>query len=193
MNSTTSLEKNIFYPPGGILIWIIIALELGTFGGAFVFYFFQRAENYELFKQSQNFLNRDLAAINTLVLIISGYFAANAVLAYKAGKRPISIRNFRIAAFLGFLFVAFKCFEYYEKVVAGKLLGENLFFDFYWMLTGFHVVHVLLGIGLLLGTCLQIRDHKEMSDGASNVYTVASFWHLCDLIWVFLFPVIYLI
>lgn len=186
-------NRSIFDPPGGILIWIIIALELATFGGAFIFYFIERADNLEMFKASQSLLNRNLATLNTLVLIVSGYFAADAVLYLKKLDRKKCIRNFGITALLGLVFVALKGFEYQEKIEIGKTLGTNAFFDFYWLLTGFHLAHVLVGIALLAAVSWQIGHSSNDEETEANVDTVASFWHLCDLIWVLLFPIIYLL
>lgn len=193
MNKTQEQTGHFLYPPGGILIWLIVVVELFTFGGAFLFFFVERSEQIDLFKASQNLLNRDLATINTLVLITSGFFAANAAALYKGQKLKGCTRSFLMAGSLGLVFVGIKCFEYYQKILLGKTLGTNTFFDFYWMLTGFHLVHVLLGIFLIAAVSWQVTNSNERGETGDNVETVATFWHLCDLIWIFLFPVIYLI
>lgn len=172
---------------------MIIAVELFTFGGAFIFFFVERSVQIELFKSSQGLLNRDLATVNTLILITSGFFAANAVASYNWQKTKSCTLHFLIAAIGGLVFVGIKIFEYYEKILLGKTLGTNTFFDFYWMLTGFHLVHVLLGIFLIAVVTWQVHNAREEIGHGENVETVATFWHLCDLIWIFLFPVIYLI
>ena len=81
---------------------------------------------------------------------------ANAVLSDKMQKRISCICNFLIAAGLGAVFVGLKCSEYYEKYLQGKMLGTNAFFDFYWLLIGFHLIHILLGIGLIIVVTWQV-------------------------------------
>lgn len=186
--------KNFFYPPGGILIWFIIVIELLTFGGAFLFYFLDRSENLEVFKKSQDLLNRDLATINTLFLITSGYFVANAVSYYKNLLPKKSVEQLILGSIFGLFFVSTKVFEYNGKISSGHVIGTNSFFDFYWLLTGFHLIHVVFGIGLLLCGCILIKkNHKPIEGDPPPIEIFASFWHLCDIIWIFLFPVLYLI
>ena len=88
----------------------------------------------------------------------------------------------------GLLFLALKTIEYYFKIEAGLTLDHNTFFTFYWLLTGFHVIHVLVGI-VILGYFYFSLKNQEIED----IEAGAAFWHMCDLIWLLLFPVIYLI
>lgn len=90
----------------------------------------------------------------------------------------------------GLLFLFLKSFEYYTKIENGITLDTNTFFSFYWMLTGFHIIHVLIGLVLLFITEKNISKNKaELED----VEASAAFWHMCDIIWLLLFPIIYLI
>jgi nitric oxide reductase NorE protein len=92
----------------------------------------------------------------------------------------------------GFLFILLKSIEYYHKIEAGISLDTNIFFSFYWMLTGFHVIHVIIGLVILSWT--NYGMNKKNSDTTiEDIEACGAFWHLCDLIWLQLFPVLYLI
>lgn len=190
MNTTTVDYKNVFYPPGGILIWIVIFLELITFGMALVAFVYYGAEEPEVFHQSKLQLNPTIGAINTIFLLTSGLFVANAIHFYKEGNTKKTTFFFKLAMLGGLLFLILKSFEYYTKIIHGITLDTNTFFSFYWMLTGFHIIHVLIGLVLLFITERNINKNKaELED----VEASASFWHMCDIIWLLLFPIIYLI
>jgi nitric oxide reductase NorE protein len=85
-----------------------------------------------------------------------------------------------------------KSIEYHQKIVEGLTLGSNTFFDFYWLLTGFHLVHVIVGMVILV-SIFRFNKNKSRHEAVLNVEAGAAFWHLCDLIWLLLFPVLYLI
>ena len=190
MNTTTVDYKNVFYPPGGILIWIVIFLELITFGMALVAFVYYGAEEPEVFHQSKLQLNPTIGAINTIFLLTSGLFVANAIHFYKEGNTKKTTFFFKLAMLGGLLFLILKSFEYYTKIIHGITLDTNTFFSFYWMLTGFHIIHVLIGLVLLFITERNINKNKaELED----VEASAAFWHMCDIIWLLLFPIIYLI
>ena len=190
MNKTAIDYKNVYYPPGGILMWIIIYLELITFGMALVAFVYYGAEEPEVFHQSKLQLNPTIGAINTLFLLTSGLFMANAVHFYKEGNTKKTSLFFKLAMLGGLLFLCLKSFEYYTKIVNGITLDTNTFYTFYWMLTGFHIIHVLIGLVILFITERNISKNKsELED----VEASATFWHMCDIIWLLLFPIIYLI
>ena len=190
MNKTAIDYKNVYFPPGGILMWIIIYLELITFGMALVAFVYYGAEEPEVFHQSKLQLNSTIGAINTLFLLTSGLFIANAVHFYKEGNIKKTTFFFKLAMLGGFLFLLLKSYEYYTKIDNGITLDTNTFYTFYWMLTGFHIIHVLIGLVILFLTERSISKNKaELED----VEASATFWHMCDIIWLLLFPIIYLI
>jgi len=184
--------KNFFYPPGGILIWILISLELLTFGVAIIALVVASRENPELFHQSRMKLNITFGAINTLFLLTSGYFMAMTVVYAKQKKYKKAAVNTKLAMLGGVFFLMLKTWEYYEKIQDGLNLDYNSFFKFYWLLTGFHVIHVLVGLGLLFFIYLSLRKTNSPPE-ILNVEAGAAFWHMCDLIWLLIFPVLYLI
>jgi nitric oxide reductase NorE protein len=184
--------KNIFYPPGGILMWIIIFLELITFGMAIVSFVYFGKQNSELYHQSRLQLNTSFGAINTFFLLTSGYFMANAVHQFKENNIQKSSFYFKLTMLGGFLFILLKSIEYYHKIEAGISLDTNIFFSFYWMLTGFHVIHIIIGLVILSLTNYGMNK-KNSETTIEDIEACGAFWHLCDLIWLLLFPVLYLI
>ena len=184
--------KNIYYPSGGILMWIIIFLELITFGMAIVSFVYFGKQNSELYHQSRLQLNTSFGAINTFFLLTSGYFMANAVHQFKENNIQKSSFYFKLTMLGGFLFILLKSIEYFHKIEAGISLDTNIFFSFYWMLTGFHVIHIIIGLVILSLTNYGMNK-KNSETTIEDIEACGAFWHLCDLIWLLLFPVLYLI
>jgi nitric oxide reductase NorE protein len=92
----------------------------------------------------------------------------------------------------GVLFLILKGFEYADKIDMGLTIGYNTFFTFYWMLTLFHVIHVVVGLIILISVHLGINKNNSKTT-VEDVEASAAFWHMCDLIWLLLFPIIYLL
>lgn len=184
--------NNIYYPPGGILIWIIIFLELITFGAGLVAMVYSRNLEPEVFHDSRMQLNASMGTINTLFLITSGYFMARSLKCLHAKEKDRSISFLKLAMLGGILFLALKSLEYYLKITAGLTVGYNTFYTFYWMLTLFHVVHVIVGLVILASVFFGLRKAIP-TVSLEDMEASAAFWHMCDLIWLLLFPVIYLL
>lgn len=192
MNVEQIESKKIWYPPGGILIWIIIFLELITFGAALIAMAHYSNQETELFHNSSLKLNTAMGMFNTLFLLTSGYFMAISVSALKNNNKTKFKKLLGLTMFFGCLFLSLKSFEYIEKLNEGLTIGYNTFFTFYWMLTLFHVIHVIVGLVILISIYFGITN--EQSDTSiDDVEAGAGFWHMCDLIWMMLFPVIYLL
>jgi len=184
--------KNIYYPPGGILIWIIIFLELITFSAALLAMAYYGNQELELFHNSSLKLNKTFGMLNTIFLLTSGFFMAISVAELKKSDKEKFKKYLILTLFFGILFLGLKSFEYYEKIIDGFGISYNIFFTFYWMLTLFHVIHVIVGLVILTSVYIGIR--KENSNTSlEDVEASAGFWHMCDLIWLLLFPVIYLL
>ena len=182
--------KNIYYPPGGILLWILIFLELITFGATLIVLTISSKDNPELFHQSSAHLNKTFGAINTIFLLTSGFFMATAVQQFKVKNFTKSNFYLKLTMLGGVLFLILKSIEYQEKIAHGFVLGYDTFFNFYWLLTGFHVIHVMVGLVILL---FMQRTLKKKTAVLEDVEASAAFWHMCDLIWLLLFPSLYLI
>lgn len=169
--------------PGNPMIWILILGELLVFGAFFLVFSFERARDPAGFNAAQLHLDRTIGAANTLVLITSGWLAALGARAEASGRspRPLLLG----AAALGLVFLAIKAREYAAEIGAGFTIDTGTFFSLYYLLTGFHALHVVMGV-ILLVVVAWLR-------GAENVETACAFWHMVDLIWVILYPLIYLI
>lgn len=191
METTKINYKDLYYPPGGILMWIIIFLELITFGMALVAFVYYGNEEAELFHQSRLQLNATLGTVNTVFLLTSGFFMAAAVNEFKASNIQKSSLYFKLAMLGGFLFIGLKSIEYYQKIESGITVDTNSFFAFYWLLTGFHLIHVVIGLIILAWTNYGMKK-KNSDTSIEDVEACASFWHMCDLIWLLLFPILYL-
>lgn len=170
--------------PGNPMMWILICSELLVFGAAFLGFSVARALEPDLFARSQDTLDRLAGAINTLVLITSGFFAALAVDARRRDKNLQSRLWIAAAIALGFVFLTVKWIEYAGKTAQGIGIETNAFFTLFYLTTGFHAAHVIFGI-LILAVV-------GWKNSVENLETGTAFWHMVDLIWVILFPLIYL-
>lgn len=171
--------------PGDLMMWVLIVSELLVFGAALIAFLAVRASDPDGFAANQMILNRTAGALNTVVLLTSGACAAWGVAAREKEQRQ-SARLWLVAAsLLGVVFLIVKGFEYWAKVHEGIGLDTNPFFTFYYLITGFHAAHVLAGI-IILGIVAYADSHR-------NIETGAAFWHMVDLVWVLLFPIIYLV
>ena len=177
---------------GGTVIWLFVAIELLTFGMFFVGFAAARRSDPVPFAEGQARLHALSGAINTAVLLCGGWLAARGVLANRSNEPGTTARCFAGAAVTGLLFMAIKLHEYSEVFAAGVSLSTNTFWFFYLFVTGLHFLHVLAGVGFLLPTAWRAAQGAYGPDNSSTVEAVAVFWHLVDLIWIFLFPLIYL-
>ncbi|MFV0566191.1 MAG: cytochrome c oxidase subunit 3 [Flavobacteriaceae bacterium] len=192
MTETTAKKTSIFYPPGGLLIWIVIYLELFTFGAALLAMVVYAKDEPEVFHNSRLLLNTTFGAINTVFLLCSGFFMALSISALKQNHIKKAKRFLIFTLIGGLLFLGLKSVEYYDKIQDGLTMGYNTFFSFYWMLTLFHVIHVLVGLVILLWFLIKLNKNPEKLEFI-DAEAGAAFWHMCDLIWLMLFPVLYLI
>jgi len=178
-------------PPGDLAIWIFILAEMLAFGVLFVVYAFSRAHQVELFNASQLTLSRSAGAINTLVLLTSSWCVVRAVSAISRDDVTHCVRWLVSAVALGAGFVMVKLWEFHEKYRAGIGLDSNDFYTFYYTLTGFHFLHVLMGMTILGFVIAKARRGGYSASDHIGVETGASFWHMVDLLWIILFPLVY--
>lgn len=176
--------------PGESAMWFFIVGDLLIFGAYFVAYMYYRGQNQELFLQSQQHLNQGIGVINTVILLTSSLFVALATEAARGLKTGYALRLMGIAFAFGLAFPIFKMIEWLPKISAGITPGENLFFMFYYLMTGMHLCHVVLGLVIL---AFVMRDMR-VSDSADIrfVETGGIYWHMVDLLWVILFALLYL-
>lgn len=159
------------------------------FFAVFVYY---RGEQPSLFAQSQSQLNVHYGALNTLLLLTSSWFVVMGVNAARQLKNAQSAVLFILAILCGLGFSTVKFIEYSEKIAAGITMTSNDFFMYYYIFTGLHFVHVMIGMVILIFVVRALLISKVHSNDMSFIEVGASYWHMVDLLWIILFPLIYL-
>ena len=179
--------------PGDLAIWFFIFMELLVFAVAFISYSIMRLKNIEIFNQYQQTLNTELGAINTILLITASYFVVRAVQAIRLDNRK-GCANWLYAALAGGAgFLILKLFEYQDKFSHGIDLSTNTFYFFYLSLTMFHFLHVILGMIILLFIAIKTQRGGYTSSNYIGIESGAVYWHMVDLVWIVLFPLVYII
>ena len=191
--STSNTEIEPKRLPGDLAIWFFIFMELLVFGIFFIVYATMRLKNIEMFNQYQLTLNREFGAANTLLLITSSYFVVRAVHAIRLNNVSGCIHWLNAALVGGGAFLILKSMEYYEKFSEGVRLSTNTFYMFYLSLTMFHFLHVILGMIILFAIVIKAHRGAYCDQNHTGVETGASYWHMVDLVWIILFPLVYII
>jgi cytochrome c oxidase subunit 3 len=186
--------------------WLFLATEILLFGGLFVAYAVFRNMYPETFHNAHEHLNRTMGALNTVVLICSSFTMAMAVRAAQTGEKNKQVGFLIVTLAFAATFLVVKYFEYAEKIQHGYLPGfwytphsptdpanGNLFFGLYFVMTGLHGVHVLAGIIAITWVLTKAVKGRFSSSWYTPVELVGMYWHLVDLIWIYLFPLFYLI
>jgi nitric oxide reductase NorE protein len=179
--------------PGEEGIWILIFGDLLVFSLFFIIFLYYRGQNAELFDASQAHLNQALGAINTLLMLSSSWFVATAVQAARKNLARLTQLCFMMAFACGVAFGVVKVLEYAEKIRAGITLNTNDFYMYYFVFTGIHFLHVLIGMGVLSVLAVYSRAGTFNESKIRHFESGASFWHLVDLLWIVLFALLYLI
>lgn len=179
--------------PGDLAIWIFILAELAVFGIFFIAYSIVRYLNPEIFADGHAHLNRLAGMINTIALITSSYFVVQAVAAVKQNKSKMGTRWLIASLLSASVYVMVKGWEYSEIISAGYTLSTNVFYMFYYFLTFFHFAHVILGMVILSVVTLNCSKNLYGSADHYGIESGASYWHMVDLAWIVLFPLVYVI
>jgi len=195
-----SLKIKELYPPGDFGIWIVIYVELLTFGLFFIGYAFSRKYNLEMFNTSQLTLDTQSGFVNTLILVTSSYFVVKAVTSIKnmsennLAQASQTASKWLIAAMIfGGAFLVNKVLEFSTIFGEGITLSTNKFYMFYLLLTMFHFMHVLLGTIVLFNLYSKTKLHGYTPTDCRGLESGASYWHMVDLLWIVLFPLVYII
>jgi nitric oxide reductase NorE protein len=178
--------------PGVDGIWVFIGADSVIFAILFLSFMQDRLKNPAIFEASRQTLNMHLGGVDTLILLTSSWSVALAVQAMKRDQIDREPRLLLGGAVTGLMFVASKSIEYFEKFAHGITPGTNPFYMWYFTLTGIHLIHVVVGTSLL--TYLWVRSWRGTYDHLHRAVpeSVASYWHLVDLLWIVLFPLLYL-
>lgn len=176
--------------PGDGHMWFMVLGDLIIFGLYFIIYMAFRAANPEEFLAAQQHLNVTIGVINTVVLITSSWFIAQSVLAARAGNRSKAITLTYGGAALGVLFLVIKVYEWFSEITRGYT-NSNEFFSFYYVLTGVHLFHVVVGLIVLGIVVRELRNPRRSRP--SMVEQGATYWHMVDLLWVVIFALLYVV
>jgi nitric oxide reductase NorE protein len=180
--------------PGEPGIWILLVGDLLLFTVLFVVYLVQRGQTPELFGESQRHLNQTLGAVNTLVLLTSSLLVALALRALRSRQhRHLASPLTYAAAGVGSMFVVVKAIEYHEKFAAGITPSTDEFFTYYFTLTGLHLAHVCIGLVVLLILARVARRTEPTSRDIAFFEGGGCFWHMVDLLWIVIFPLLFLV
>lgn len=178
--------------PGNTGIWVFILVDLIFFALLFLSFVIERSGKAALFAASQRTLNFELGLVNTLILLTSSWFVVLAVEAARAGRQTWVPRFLALAIACGLGFVAIKIVEYSAKFSAGITPLTNDFFMFYFLVTFIHFMHVIAGTGVLTFVAFRARRGAYQPGQVQGIEMAAIYWHMVDLLWVMLFPLIYL-
>jgi nitric oxide reductase NorE protein len=182
-----------YHLPGEPGIWIIVVGDLLLFSLFFGVFLSYRAEDVALYLKSQQALNQGCGAINTLLLLTSSWFVVRAIHAAKSGGTSAARALITRAMLCGSGFVVVKIIECSEMVLAGYSVSTDDFFMFYFVLTGIHFLHLLIGMGVLGFMRTRAGRAKLTPSDIVLLECGASFWHLVDVLWIVLFPLLYLV
>jgi cytochrome c oxidase subunit 3 len=205
MNETTAfvLEGQKDATGARLGMWLFILSELILFGGMFILYSAYRYKNPVDFHHASRELDVILGTFNTIILLTSSLSMASSISAIQGGRRKLSMVLLMVTMVLGLLFLVNKGVEWGTKIEHGiypnspallaRAQGEILFFGLYYVMTGLHGLHVLVGVCVLCGMLMLIAKDKLNQMCFVPLENTGLYWHLVDIIWIFLYPLFYLI
>jgi cytochrome c oxidase subunit III len=184
-------------------MWLFLFTELILFGGLFVIYAIYRYTHQTEFHLAAQELNTSIGMINTVILLTSSMTLAMSITAIQKGNKALSMALVSVTLLLGGAFLVNKYFEWAVKFGHGifpgskNLMdlpqGELLYFGLYFVMTGLHALHVIIGMTILAVNLAFIRRNIITAADSIKLETAGLYWHLVDLIWIFLFPLFYLL
>lgn len=184
-------------------MWLFLFSEILLFSGLFLLYAVYLHQYPADFHAAGRILDRPLGSINTVVLLTSSYFVAMAVSSLESGKVKATVRWLAGTMGMAGIFLAIKAVEWTTKFGHGIYPGsphlkemnhgQAAFFNIYYMLTGLHAVHVCVGASVLFAVLLMVRSGKVRPEHPVWLENAGLYWHLVDLIWIYLFPLLYLV
>jgi cytochrome c oxidase subunit 3 len=186
-------------------MWIFLVTEVLFFGGLFLVYAVYRAWYPEAFAESSKELLVWAGTLNTAVLITSSLTMALAVHAAQAGDRRTLVLMLLVTMALGCVFLGVKAFEYWTEIrehhvpsadfqfAADQLLHAQIFFSLYFIMTGLHAIHMIIGLGVMAVMVWLSWRGRITREYANPIEITGLYWHFVDIVWIFLFPLLYLI
>ena len=179
--------------PGDLAMWFFILAELTVFAILFIGFAVSEQLNPEIFTQGKAKLHQTSGLINTLTLITSSYFVALALTKMHQGKGMQATKLLIIAKLVACIYIGVKIWEYLSLFEQGIGIETNTFFTLYFMITFFHLMHVLLGMVILVFVAIKAAKNEYNASNISGFESGASYWHMVDMLWIILFPLIYVI
>jgi len=187
-------------------MWVFLITEVMFFGGMFLAYIVYRAAYPDIFALASSSLNVYIGAANTAVLLCSSFTMVLGVRAAQLGQKKALAINIALTLLLGFVFLGVKAFEWREKFIEHHVPGPSfhfagianqgpaqLFFSLYFAMTGLHALHMVVGAGLMTWLLIWSLRGKFTAEYMTPVDIAGLYWHFVDIIWIFLFPLFYLI
>lgn len=184
-------------------MWLFLFTELLLFGGLFIVYFIYRAMNGEAFLLASYELNVTMGTVNTIVLLTSSMTIAMSITALQKGKKQLSINLMIVTILSALTFMVIKYFEWSAKIHHGLFPGqelynalppgESLYFFLYFFMTGLHALHVVVGAIFIAVVINKVKKDQVTGERVSLLENSGLYWHLVDVIWIYLFPLFYLI
>jgi len=187
-------------------MWVFLVTEVLFFGGLFATYMVYRSQFPEAFAAASHELDVTLGTINTVVLITSSLTMALAVHAAQMGQRKLLMTFLILTMILGGVFLGIKSLEYYHKFTEHHVPGADfhfleqkyaqhaqIFFSLYFVMTGLHAIHMIIGIGIMLVMLWWSWNGTITEEYSSPIEISGLYWHFVDIVWIFLFPLLYLI
>lgn len=179
--------------PGDLAMWLFILSELTVFALLFILFSWMRTSDRELFLAGQALLHPTAGLINTLALLTASAFVAQGVLANRAGEQLRAARWLYGGLLVASVYVVVKVWEYWQLGRAGYGLNGDQFFMGYFLLTGFHFLHVLLGMLIVGFMARKLQRGGYGADNRVGFESGACYWHMVDLLWIILFPLVYVV
>lgn len=189
------MEPEQAYHGAKLGMWLFLATEVHLFGALFCVFAFYRWKFLDLFNNCAQSLNWKMGLTNTIVLLTSSYFMVRGVDAAQKGDNKKVVTWVDLTTFCGLIFFVVKFFEYKAKFehTPPILPSTNVFYGIYFTMTGIHGLHVLIGLGLMLWLRILARKNRFTQTYYTPVEIVGLYWHLVDVVWIYLFPVLYLL
>jgi len=163
------------------------------FAAILIVFLWERRSDPVVFEESAHQLIQPIGAANTLVLVLSSYLVVRAVFAHRGGRYPQARRLVAAAVGCAAVFAGLKAFEYYSEISSGHTPSSGTFFTFYFVLTGLHLLHVIVGTVLLLAWQAMLKGRRSWTGAQKVAEGIASYWHMVDLLWVAIFTLVYLV
>ncbi|MCP1445094.1 nitric oxide reductase NorE protein [Pseudomonas sp. GGS8] len=179
--------------PGDLAMWFFILAELSVFAILMLAFAVTQALKPQLFGESRQLLNTSTGLAMTLSLLTAGLFAALAQEQVRRSRSRHGAVLLLAALLAGSVYVVLKLTEYQHLLASGLGMEHNTFFTLYWILTGFHFLHVLLGMVILGWLAERCRRRLYNAANSSGFESGVLYWHMVDLIWVVLFPLVYVL